>query len=176
MARRSTRVHTSSKSQRRQTFWIPAAPQRTTLAAADTAGLTGQLNAAALAFRPFTVVRTRGYFSIRSDQESTAENYGGAVGLAVVSDQAAAIGVTAIPTPIADQGSDLFFAYEYLDGRMGFITGVGFEGNVSTRLIVDSKAMRKVDNDQTIVLTAETDGGSSGVVITDMYRFLIMRG
>ena len=52
---------------RRETLWIGDTLIETTIATGTTAVLLSTLNAAALALRPFTVVRTRGAVNISSD-------------------------------------------------------------------------------------------------------------
>jgi len=159
---------------RRATTWFFVTATDTNLATGSTAVLLGSLNAAGLALRPFTVVRTRGAFHVISDQISAGETYGASLGYSVVSDQAQAIGVTAVPTPATDQGSDMFFVYESVLGRFIFITGVGFEtaGPSDTRYY-DSKAMRKVEVGQDIVITTESEAFGSGAQVKHIARFLV---
>ena len=155
---------------RRETLWIEISTVEATLGGAPTAVLANSLNAAALALRPFTVVRTRGIFFARSDQNIAGETYMADLGLCVVSDQAAAIGVTAVPTPATDKGSDLFFVYEQLISRHFFGTSVGVnEQGISKQF--DSKAMRKVNDDQDLVLVLENE--INGVVTATSGRLLI---
>jgi len=118
------------------------------------------LNAAALALRPFTIVRTRFKYMVISDQAAAIENQVGAVGMAVVSDQASAVGVTAVPTPITDMASDLWFQHEIFMGNYSSLTDRSF-GAPGPREI-DSKAMRKVDIGQDIVVVSEFDSTTSG--------------
>jgi len=156
---------------RRATLWAQIAPLRTNMAA-GVAVLTSQLNAAALLLRPFTIVRTRGFLLVRSDQVAATEDYGAAMAYAVVSEQAAAIGVTAVPTPDTDRASDFFFVYEELHGELdGGSSGPTELGKYTA---FDSKAMRKVDEDQTMVIVAENTADSTDAVsITEGGRFLI---
>ncbi len=156
----------------RETIWI-SLPDIATSLASGVAVLTGVLNAAALALRPFTIVRTHVTWQLRSDQEAADESYGASIGFAIVSEQASAIGVTAIPTPITDRGSDLFFLYDIGFGRMANATAVGFT-DVGVLQKVDSKAMRKVNDDQDLVIVAENSGASTnGVVVTCGGRMLL---
>ena len=60
-----------------------------------------------------------------SDQTTASEGFHAGMGFSVVSDQAFAIGVTAVPTPMSDIDSDLFFVYETLIGRIEVGTNVG---------------------------------------------------
>ncbi len=66
-ARRSGFVRRGG-SQRRQTLWFGGVSVQSTLAGASTAILQTSLNAAALALRPFTVVRNHGFVFLESDQ------------------------------------------------------------------------------------------------------------
>ena len=144
------------------------------LAGANTAVLLNSLSAGALDLRPFTVVRTRGFFGIRSDQSATSESFDCALGYCVVSDQALAIGVTAVPTPFTDQGSDLFFVYEALMARFLFISGIGVDPQgMSQFMHYDSKAMRKVNDDSDLITVIENSGISSGVTVHHTARMLV---
>ena len=174
-------VHTRTKSgfitrggvRRRETAWFAIPPSSNTLAAASVAVLSGSFNAAALALRPFTIVRTRGILHFRSDQTGALENYQAAFGMAVVYDQAVAIGVTAVPTPDTDRGSDLFFVFEEGYSQFTFISGVGVDPDGGLTFRYDSKAMRKVEVGQDVAITAEATALSAGVTVVDGGRMLI---
>ena len=131
------------------------------------------MNAAALALRPFTIVRTRFQIMVTSDQVIASEDQGGALGMAVVSDQATAIGVSAVPTPITDMGSDLWFVHQQYHTAFTLVSGVGFDGRSGQVVDIDSKAMRKVDIGQDVVIVAESDTPSSGYDFTVGGRMLI---
>ena len=157
---------------RRETLWFFFDGTGTTPGSSTTAALLNVLNAAALALTPFTIVRTRGYFHIRSDQEAADEDQALNLGYAVVSEQASAIGITAIPTPTTDRGSDLWFVYESLAssqfaGGDTSLRGIGKE--------YDSRAMRKVEEGQDIVTVIETEvaGLTSGLFIRHWGRMLV---
>jgi len=167
-ARRSGLVLRGGK-QRRETLWFFLATSVVTIAAASTAVLGFSLTAGALALRPFTVIRSRYQWHCRSDVVTGGENWGGAIGQCVVSDQAVAIGVTAVPTPITDQGSDLFYLYDQAYGRFG---GTQVE-EVGLFQQVDSKAMRKVEDGQDNILTFETPSFVNSMVSVIGGRLLI---
>jgi ribosomal protein S18 acetylase RimI-like enzyme len=158
---------------RRETLWFTFPPASNVLAAASVAVISHSLNAVALALRPFTVVRTRITYHARSDQIAALENWDAALGLAVVSDQASAIGVTAVPTPDTDRGSDLWFVFAEIMGTVGFVTGIGVAPEFSKNLGVDSKAMRKVEEGQDIVVVQEATAISAGVFTQVAGRMLI---
>ena len=160
------------RSPRRLTDWFAGASQSVeTALAASTSVLFASLNAAALAVRPFTVVRTRGWIWVASDQVAAFEVPFGGAALAVVSDQASAIGVTAVPTPITDEDSDLFFMYQHF-----IASGAGqaaSQSNGSRLFEFDSKAQRKVNADQDIVQVIENSNTDDGLVFVMKLRMLV---
>jgi len=156
---------------RRETSWVGVAGTSTALASAGTAVLFTGFGATVLALRPFTIVRTRGFFTIRSDQTAATEDYGAALGAAVVSEQALAIGVTAVPTPIADQESDLFFLYERLGASLVVADATGIDSTKS--MSFDSKAMRRVEEGSDVAMSVESDAFSAGVQCLKGGRILI---
>ncbi len=138
---------------KRMTSWFDIPPSLTGPGVA----LVSSLTALELAKRPFTVVRTHLAFRLRSDQVAASETYIGAVGLAVVSDQASAIGITAIPTPVLDAESDLWFVHQWNTGTFFFGSAASFIDNAGTQILIDSKAQRKVNEDEDIVVVFERD-------------------
>ncbi len=154
MPRRFVRGVGRGTTQRRLTAWIGFATSEVIIASASTAIFAFSLNAAALALRPFTITRTRLFWHCRSDQVAGSETWGASLGLAVVSDQASAIGITALPTPVTDIGSDLFFTFAENYGR--FIIGTASSLEAGRNVMIDSKAMRKVNDDQDVIMTLET--------------------
>jgi len=158
---------------RRESLWIDVVASATIIGGPSGSALLNSLNAAALALRPFTIVRTRGVLYMESDQSAAVEEQGCALGYAVVSDQASAIGITAVPTPVVDKGSDLFFVHQSLltANDLTFFTGSG-----QTHMVqYDSKAMRKVNDDQDLVITLDSEiaGISLGIAVRHTARFLV---
>jgi hypothetical protein len=90
----------------------------------------------------------------------------------VVSDEAFAVGVTAVPTPDTDNNSDLFYVMELVMGSVNFVSGVGFSERQSQH-VFDSKAMRKVEDGQTPIAVAEASVISSGLTLRSYSRSLI---
>ncbi len=165
MARRSVSRGRFPVRQPRSTEWV-ASVDRTALVtlAAGTASLDQSFNIA----EPSTVVRVRGELWIASDQASANEGPFGALGFAIVSDQASAIGVTAVPTPIADQSSDLFFVHQPFQGF--FATG---QGKTWQRHTFDSRAMRKVNEAETVVVVIENAEATFGLDYILIFRMLV---
>ena len=129
------------------------------------------LNAGALASRPFTIVRTRIQGLFQSDQSAASELTSGALGAVVVSEQAQAIGATAVPGPVSDPDAD-WFVYHGLTSDYILQTGVGFERDSGHHFTIDSKAMRKVDENKTAVFVMEL-ATAAGALLALEGRFLI---
>ncbi len=156
----------------RQTRWLDIPSSRTTLALANTAVLVTSLTAEELALRPFTVVRTRGLIGIESDQGAVTEPQIASMGFAVVSDQAVAIGVGAVPTPETERASDLWFVFESIYNTLRVNTSVGFE-NFLQQKDFDSRAMRKVEEGQDIAVVIENSALTLGSIFWLSGRLLI---
>jgi len=172
MAHGNYRSIRGGRSQRRETMWIAFLQTSTVLSAAATANLTNALNAAALALRPFTVIRTHLEWLVISDQSAATESFTGNLAMAVVSLQASQIGVTAVPTPATDLGSDFFFLHSQWQGRFDFI-GTGTANQCLCSRSIDSKAMRKVDDDSDLILVQEAGLLGSGLTSSVGGRVLI---
>ncbi len=171
MSRHQYRSGARSAPSRRSTIWVDVPTTETTLAGAPSVALINQLAASGLATRPFTIVRTRGTLLVLSDQSGASESYGASLGACVVSSQASAIGVSAVPTPVTDKGSDLFFMFEMLFDRFQFGDNTGEQSNSGRMIQYDSKAMRKVNEDEDIVFTIENE--INGAIVIHSARMLL---
>ncbi len=157
---------------RRETRWVQILETVTTLSAASVAALFTGFGTVELGLRPFTIVRTRMFFHAKSDQSAATETWQGGIGMAVVSDQALAIGVTAVPVPFTDNASDLFFLYQTLAGVFTFKDASGI-AELGAWKDVDSRAMRKVEDGQDLAITIQASSISNGVNIIKAGRMLI---
>ncbi len=108
--------------------------------------------------------------AIISDQAAAIEQQAVALGLAVVSDQAVAVGVTAVPTPVTDMASPLWFVHQLLFGEESALTD---RTKPQTRISIDSKAMRKVEVGQDMVIVLENGGIGSGSITRIGGRILV---
>jgi len=156
---------------KRKSLWLGFQPVSVSINTA-TSTLLFSLSAAALALRPFTIIRSHFEVMVRSDQSAALEAQVTAIGLAVVSDQAVSVGVTAVPTPITELGSSLWFVHRLMFGESNsLIDLVKPQLNVA----IDSKAMRKVEvgSDIVVVIENASVGGSGGAIILTSGRMLI---
>ena len=170
MARSRNVVVHGRSTPRRATTWLASSVEtaRSNLAAA-----TAVLDQTFAFGEDATIIRVRGSLWVSSDQNAANEEPFGAFGMAVVTDQAAAIGVTAVPTPIADASSDNWFLhFPWLASiRVGDATG--FDNNAYIRYDIDNKAMRKVDDGDTVVVVMENSSAGAAVDFLLQFRMLI---
>ena len=108
---------------------------------------------------PVTIMRNRGMVSIKLNDYSADLDIVGAYGMGVVSTEAFIAGVASIPEPFTDADWGGWFVWRSFGHRFESVT------NVSTLLgswsfEVDSKAMRKVRPNETIVEVCESQVGS----------------
>ena len=157
----------------RKTLWLGIAPTSITLASASAVAIQNSLNAAALALTPFTIIRTRGFWQLRSDQSAASEDYGASIAAAVVSEQAVAIGATAVPTPDTDISSSMFFMFESMASRFEFDDATGFHPANGVRQHYDSKAMRKVEQGEDVIFVAEALSIVASAKIVHVARMLV---
>ena len=125
---------------------------------------------------PFTIVRTRGIVSIRTDQVVAAEEQIGALGFLVGNDQAIGVGATALPGPIVNIDSDKFFVWQPLAASNTLLSSVGFEPQMATTWTFDSKAMRKVKEGEGVAVMFENAHATHGFEAWLQFRMLIKFG
>jgi len=117
-----------------------------------------------------TVLRIRGVLSVSSDQEAALERPQCAVGMIVVSEDAFATGIGALPGPTSDIDNDGWFFWQALCGFVDPVGAVGFN------YIIDNKGKRIVRQGSRIAVIGE--GGVSpvadGNVVWGYLRLLAM--
>ena len=91
-----------------------------------------------------TLIRTRGLLDIFIDGAPTTDGdgYFGAFGIAVVTAASVAAGITAVPTPITEQGWDGWLYHNFFSVHAGDVSLAPYSSS-HQRIEVDSKAMRK---------------------------------
>ncbi len=148
------------RTQKRKTFWMSlgGVTGMTTLAA-STVSLHASLNAAALALRPFTVIRTIGSLWTSSDQSAASEINLGAFGMAVADDRAIAVGVTAVPRPYTDMADSDWFQWGGFCNKVTFKSAVGFDEGVFYEYRYDQRGQRKVTIGNDIAFVIENISG-----------------
>ena len=107
---------------------------------------------------------------VESDQIASNEQPFGAFGLCVVTQQATAIGVTAVPSPYTDQDSDVWFVHQFWAAAWKFNTSGAASPTVYQ---FDSKAMRKVEDGQDLISVFENGNTSHGSRYIAIWRLLV---
>ena len=150
----------------RLTQWVGPADQAF-LAIASTAT---SILSSILFEEPVTVVRTRGWIGIQPGAFTADVNIVGAVGVGIVTAEAFNAGVASVPSPYldADWGGWLVwrsfgYRFEKQTTDTDLLVDWGFE--------VDSKAMRKVQANERLVVVAESQVGAFNIM--DGLRTLI---
>ena len=172
MARRYGGARARFISSGRKTFWLGGIFSQSQRVGSLSASVMTTLNAGALALRPFTIVRTRGYIHITSDQVAASEDYSGVYAHSVVSVVAAGVGATAVPTPVTNSDGT-FHVYEPFASDFQIQSAVGFEDASGLHIPFDSRAMRKVEEGEDLISVVESSTVSTGFLITAFARTLI---
>ena len=130
------------------------------------------LNAGAQALvDDITLMRTRGNAHVFLNGAATGAGagYHGALGIGIVTAEAFAIGMTAMPVPITNLDWDGWLFHTFFDVHVNSsmpadpITSPA----ASVRLDVDSKAMRKLTSGDTIYAAVQVE--ESGTAVVDIY-------
>ncbi len=174
MANRVIRRSFGGRAQRRQTQWIASADAAAVVNIANNTNvLVESLTGAQVALiAPFTIVRVRGLISIKSDQVVASEFPFGALGLAVVSEQARAAGAASLPGPVSQQDSELWHVWLPLSASFIFSTAAGFDSAGGRVFEIDSKAMRKVEEGEALVTMVENET-AAGFDVDPNFRILV---
>ena len=173
MAQRS-RFQSHRQSPSRQTTWV-LGPFNFTPAVTGTGSSVSGTASQALV-DGLTLVRVRGSVAIDlSDVPILGTNsFNLAMGLAIVSENAAGIGATAIPDPLVDAGWDGWF-WHWM-GIAGTAPGVTAAANGVQYVEIDSKAMRKWKNTDVMVAVIGTfEIGTAGSLITAWNTRLLVK-
>ncbi len=120
--------------------------------------------------QPMTLRRIRGVCHIVSDQLTATEHEIGAFGACVVSEDANAVGATAVPGPVSDIGSELWVMYQPLIAQFNFVSGVGIDAHAGAWFNIDSKGQRKVTGDERVAFVVENASPSFGFLFSFFIR------
>ena len=143
----------------RLTEWIGPADQGYVGVSAAGATIIGFLSFE----EPLTIIRTRGHISIQPGSFAADLNVVGAIGLGVVSTEAFTAGIASIPEPFSDADWGGWFVWRSFSLHLDVQSAAGFDVNSALEFEVDSKAMRKVSTNETMVLVAESQQGAFDV-------------
>ena len=108
-----------------------------------------------------TLARVRGLATLSlKTSNAIGDGLFGAIGMAIVTTAAATAGVGSIPTPITEAGWDGWLLHQYLAVEEAIVAGQAV--GAFDRRVLDSKAMRKANEDESIILV--WDGAVTGTM------------
>ncbi len=154
MARRRHFGHVGSH--KRLTQWIGPAAQGYIAVASTGATLISSSSFSEAA----TVVRTRGVVSVQPGSFSADLNFIGGFGVAIVSQDALGIGITAVPKPLTDSSWGGWLVWRTFAGHLDVQSAVGFDVQSMVNFEVDSKSMRKFSPNEAMIMVAESETGA----------------
>jgi len=143
----------------RQTTWIALADQGEINVASGASNIISSFEPGAAAMLAPTIVRTRGEVTITPQTFGSDLDISGAFGVCIVSADAFAAGATSIPRPFDDADWGGWFVWQsfFYHLEFGDLTGVRVIGRSYQ---VDSKAMRKIKTNETLVQVCESQSGA----------------
>ena len=155
---------------RRATDWSASTPQSDFVAVVAATAVLLEM------FIPIvggeTVICTHGIFGWLSDQVSVDEDQMGAFGICVVTAQAVSVGITAIPHPATDAAWGGWLLHTFFQSKLEVLSAVGIRPDIMHNMVLDSKAMRKVDEDERLVVVVENTDTGFGIRVGHSERFL----
>ena len=156
MAARQSRVRGHiGRGERRKTTWVgPAIQGFVNVASGGSTIISSATNE-----EPETVVRVRGMVAIEAQSYAADLGITGAFGMGIVSAEAFAIGITAVPKPFANADWGGWLVWRSFGLRFESITQAGVL-LASWSMEIDSKAMRKAVANEVLVSVAESQGGA----------------
>ncbi len=124
-----------------------------------------------------TALRQRGRFLFRAVPDAAADDDIAAIGIIVVSDNAVGQGGASVPGPINDPDAPWLW-HNYVPLAGGASTAEDPESiGLNVYVDLDSRAMRKVDRNEAIVLVAELQTGQfASVSVSGGWRTLSLLG
>ncbi len=120
---------------------------------------------------PATIVRIRGMLSIELQTYAADLDIAGAVGMGIVSAEAFAAGVASVPEPFTDADWGGWMMWRSFAHRFEFVSNTGSFFPAEWTMEIDSKAMRKVDNNEVLIIVAESQSGA--IAVASPLRVLI---
>ena len=159
-----------ARGQRRATSWIGSADQAYTSVAATTAVLLETFPVdGSFVEEGFTIVRVRGVLSVELSASSADQEAVGAFGIGIFNDSAVAAGVGSLLSPWTELDWDGWLVWQAWAFTFESITQAGVL-MFSKEFMIDSKAMRKVQPQETVCVIAESEIGA--VRVASPFRML----
>jgi len=108
---------------------------------------------------------------VDTDQLAASEPFHGAMGLAIVTEEAVAAGVASIPSPYGNSDSDVWMFHQYFANQFTFGDATGF-AKTQVQYILDGKAMRKLTTETRLAILVQNASATSGIEFQLDFRIL----
>ena len=161
---------------RRKTAWIPGPFGTSGVLSATGSALIA--TAVQITADATTLVRTRGELLIQLLSADDVGNAGGmivGVGLCLVSENAIGVGITAISTPLTDEGWDGWFFHWAGNLRAQEMTLLGQQVAATARIPIDNKAMRKIRATDSLVGVVEVVENGVATLSVEMETRMLLK-
>ena len=144
-----------SRSKGRLTQWVGPAIQNYLAVASGGATLIFSFTPA----EAITIVRTRGFVSVKPEAVTADLDFTGAFGIGIVSEEAFNAGVGSMPEPFTDADWSGWFVWRSFafDFEFEDATGINYP---NWNFELDSKAMRRIGPNEVLVAIAESQSGA----------------
>ncbi len=175
MARKFSNTRFRTDSKRRKSTWVGPANQNTVAVATGASVIIGSFTPSTTvpSMNEPTVIRTRGECVVKPQAITATVSVSGAFGVGIVTDQAFVAGAGSIPRPFDDAGWDGWFMWQSFSFENTVIDATGFQSMIGRQYQVDSKAMRKIQAGETMVLMAESQTGAFNIAMHLRLLFLL---
>jgi len=119
-----------------------------------------------------TITRIRGTLSVASDQIMATETPMGSYGAIIVSEDAFAIGITAIPSPGNDASNDGWIMWHSFVSPLIVYSVASVQHPAGTQMVIDSKAQRILREGSRLVFVLENTSALHGLNFAVQMRVL----
>ena len=121
-----------------------------------------------------TIVRIRGLYELIVTSGAALSGFHGALGIGIVTADAFAVGITAMPSPVDDIDWEGWMYYSLFSMINPLAATANSQDNLVIRKEIDSKAMRKIGVNEIIFAGIEvTEVGASGLEARLATRMLV---
>ena len=134
------------------------------------------ISGASVAFSsPFTILRIRGGIVNVVDTATDGDDITIGYGLAILSTDAFALGATAFPDPLGEPEYPWlwWYASSLISTLLNSANGVVSDVAAAERIVVDSKAMRKVKPGESLVWVVQTGSATPVDILMENTRVLV---
>ena len=119
-----------------------------------------------------TILRIRGNWLIKGTPDAVSDDMVIGLGIMIVSTDSATVGGTSVPSPLGDPGSPWLW-HQYVPLMAGQTALLGQDIGSMVRGEIDTKAMRKIGPNQSLVfISNENGGGYASVALSVGFRVL----